>query len=357
MRRFFVFSALLVGCSGNDPQSAAPDTGIEEEQDAIVCPPPLGTASARTTAPTKLALDDVLRVNHIQAEATHNSYHVKNLGGATDWRYGHAPIETQLAEQGVRGLELDTHYNEACGRYEVYHLTTFDEGTTCRVFTDCLQKVRTWSDAHPGHHPIFIQIEPKDGVDASNAAQRFTAMENEILSVFPRELVITPDEVKGSAATLREAVTTKGWPSLGQARGRVLFYFDNSSTYRDLYTHGHKDLNGRLLFADADETDPFAAVLVRNGALTDKEKITALVRQGFIVRTFADKSLSASLAGDTEQLTAALAGGAQILSTDFPAKSSETAYFVEIPGGAPSRCNPITAPAECTSAAIESLAP
>jgi hypothetical protein len=352
MRRILLF-AILASCRGSDPEPASADTGVEDEEDAIVCPPALGTAAPRTTMPSKLALDDTLHMNHLQLEATHNSYHLKSPGGASDWNYQHAPIETQLSEQGVRGLELDTHYNEACGRYEVYHLPRFDEGTTCRVFTECLQKVRTWSDAHPSHHPLFIHLEPKDGVDASNAEQRFTAMENEILTVFPRELVITPDEVRGSAPTLRDAVTTTGWPTLGKARGRVLFYIDRSDSYRDLYAHGKKDLNGRLMFTDAGDTDPFAAVLVRNGALDDKARITALVKQGFIVRTFADKSISASLAGDSSQLTAALEGGAQILSTDFPAKIPETSYFVEIPSGTPSRCNPITAPTECTNDALE----
>ena len=38
--------------------------------------------------------------------------------------------------------------------------------------------------------------------------------------------------------------------------------------------------------------------------------------------------------------------------TDFPAKVPETSYFVEIPGGAPSRCNPITAPTECRTDAL-----
>ena len=103
------------------------------------------------------------------------------------------------------------------------------------------------------------------------------ALEKEILSVFPRELLVTPDDVKGSAPTLRTAVTTTGWPTLGAARGRVLFYLDRSDAYRDAYTHGRKDLDGRLMFADADESDPFAAVLVRNGALSDRAKIEALV--------------------------------------------------------------------------------
>ena len=38
---------------------------------------------------------------------------------------------------------------------------------------------------------------------------------------------------------------------------------------------------------------------------------------------------------------------------DFPAPVAGVPYHVEMPGGSPSRCNPITAPAECTAKAIE----
>lgn len=346
----------LGACSDGSPP-AAPDAGdaaTDAAEEAPSCPPALGVAKPRTTPATKGPLDDTLRLNHLQSEATHNSYHVQPVkGGAPDWQYTHAPLADQLAAQGVRGVELDTHWNEACGRYEVYHLPIFDEGTTCRVFTDCLASLRAWSDAHPSHPPLFVHLEPKDGWEADTGEARAVALEQEILSVFPRELVITPGEVKGTAATLREAVTTRGWPTLGASRGRVLFYLDRSDGYRDAYTHGRRDLEGRLLFADADEADPFAAVLVRNGALDGKDAIRALVARGFVVRTFADKSVSAGWAGDHTQLDAALASGAQIVSTDFPAKDPRTTYFVEMPGGSPSRCNPVTAPAGCTSAALE----
>jgi hypothetical protein len=344
MRRAYLV-VLLMGCSSSESPTAV-DTGVvEEDADAVVCPPALGTAKPRTMKATPGPLDETLHVNHLQLEATHNSYHLYNAG-AKDWRYGHAPLTTQLDMQGVRGVELDTHWNAACGRYEVYHLTTFDEGTTCRVFVDCLQQIRNWSDAHPSHHPLFIQLEPKDDGDEP----RFLALEKEILSVFTRDLVITPDDVRGSSTTLREAVTTRGWPTLKDARGRVLFYIDRHDKYRDDYTRGRKDLNGRLMFADADPTDPFAAVLVINNAFDTT--IPTLAKQGFIIRTFADKSLSASLANDRSQLTAALASGAHILSTDFPAKIPETEYFVTIPEGTPSRCNPVTAPTECKNDAL-----
>lgn len=352
-----LLALFVVGCHGEAAPvvDAASDAATDEGEEAPRCPPALGVGKPRTTKGTPGPLDATLRLNELQLEATHNSYHVQPAkGGAAEWQYTHAPIGKQLSEQGVRGIELDTRWNEACGRYEVYHLPIFDEGTTCRVFTDCLAELRAWSDAHPSHHPLFVHLEPKDGWETDTGEARAVALEREILSVFPRELVITPDEVKGGAASLREAVTSKGWPTLGATRGRVLFYLDRSDAYRDAYTHGRKDLAGRLLFADADESDPFAAVLVRNGALTGKDAITALVKKGFILRTFADKSVDAGWAGDRTQLEAALASGAQIVSTDFPAKDPRTSYFVEIPGGTPSRCNPVTAPAGCTSAAVES---
>lgn len=351
MRRLLALALTLLACSngGSDPP-VSQDSG-----DELTCPPALGTARPRAEKPIKGPLDDLLRINQLQAKATHNSYHLRPDGGVVDWRYSHAPLATQLESQGVRGVELDVRYDEDCGRYEVFHLPLLDERTTCRVFTDCLTALRTWSDAHPSHHVLFVHIEPKDGYDEATGEARFAALEREVLSVFPRELVVTPDEVKGAQKTLRDAVLAGGWPTLGATRGRVLFYIDRSDAWRDAYTHGRKDLDGRLMFTDADEGDPFAAVLVRNGALTDETTIAGLVKKGFLVRTFADKSVEGALADDRSQIEPALRSGAQIVSTDFPAKVPETNYFFEMPGGAPSRCNPLTAPGECTSSAIESL--
>ena len=54
----------------------------------------------------------------------------------------------------------------------------------------------------------------------------FERIDHEIRSVFPEELLITPDLVRGSSATLAEAIATTGWPKLGAVRGRVMFGFD-----------------------------------------------------------------------------------------------------------------------------------
>ena len=47
--------------------------------------------------------------------------------------------------------------------------------------------------------------------------------------------------------------------------------------------------------------------------------------------------------------------GAQFVSTDYPVPDPQigTGFQVTMPGGMPARCNPITAPPDCTSLDIE----
>ena len=77
------------------------------------------------------------------------------------------------------------------------------------------------------------------------------------------------------------------------------------------------------------------------------------LRRNYLVRTRADASPATARANDTAQREAALASGAQIVSTDFPAAVDGSPYAVVIPSGTPSRCSPVTAPAGCTPALVE----
>ena len=300
--------------------------------------------------PYEYPLDDVLRVNHLQAKGTHNSYHVYTEGSSVEsWWYTHVPLGEQLASQGVRKFELDTRYILDEDRFEVFHLGLIDEGTTCRLFVDCLSALEGWSARFPGHHPLFVMIEPKDSPPAEGTEDYFAKLEGEILSAWPRERILTPDDVRGDAKTLREAILTQGWPTLGEARGKILFFVNNTDTFRDPYTHGGKDLDGRLMFVESSPDDPFAAVLILNDASSDAAAIESGVKAGFLVRTFSDGAPE----GDPAERDLALASGAHVLSSDFPAPVESGGYSLEIPGGTPSRCNPLVAPPECTSKDIE----
>lgn len=293
-RTRIVIASLLVSLAACDEElAAAPaDAGADgpiEKADGALCPPPLGSPSARpTTRPAAGPLDHALRMNHLQAKATHNSYHVQMPEPLKDLAYTHEPIDVQLERQGVRALEIDLHFDHECGRHEVFHVPLIDDVSTCSRFTDCLGVVRTWSDAHLGHHPLLVQIEPKDDSE-EDTALRLDVIEKEILSVFPRDAIITPDEVKGDAPTLASAVAN-GWPTLGETRGRVLFYMLASRAMRDEYTHGGKDLSGRLMFVSSSVGEPFASIAVIDDPIARRADVDASVAAGVIVRTFAETS-------------------------------------------------------------------
>jgi len=362
--------ALLLGALGCSEAPAmasdagSTDTGLSDtgstdagSQDVAVVPDdtgpacaPLPTAAPRTgTAPPGGPRDDTLRVHHLQMKATHNSYHLRPARVIPDWDYAMAPLEVQLESQGVRGLELDIRWDNRCGRFRVFHLPVLDDRSTCDLFTDCLGAIRTWSDAHRDHHPLVIQIEPKDSWDAPTTEARMVAMEREILAVFPRELVVTPDEVRGDAGTLAEAVRQRGWPTLAQTRGRVIFAIDRSDSLRDVYTHGGRDLAGRLAFIDSRVGDPFAAVMVLNNPA--HADLAAALAANALVRVFAWTAGEAPL--DPAEATRAFASGAHLISTDYPGEGRDGGVGLRIPDGTPSRCNPVTAPTGCMSTHIE----
>lgn len=300
-------------------------------------------------------MDDTLRLNQLQLEGTHNSYHLRPTsiypeGIPSFFDYGFDSLDVQLEEQGVRKFEIDVHFDVGRGRWNVLHIPVIDPETSCETFRECMSVIRIWSDAHPGHHPIFVQVEPKTMFpDGERGVAQYDALDREIRQVFDDELLITPAFVQGDAPTLQQAVTTTGWPTLGETRGRVAFFLNCGRN--DCIRYGN--LDNRAAFADGNEDDAWTAIRILNNPL---EGVREAVEAGYIVRTRAADN-SEVVDGDEavlmESLEIAIASGAQIISTDLPAPIPGLTYFVELPGGSPSVCNPITAPASCTSADIE----
>ena len=72
------------------------------------------------------------------------------------------------------------------------------------------------------------------------------ALDAEIRSVVGPDDMITPDDVRGDAATLEQGVLDTGWPTLGESRGKVMFLMDNGGGYRTDYLAGHPTLEDRV---------------------------------------------------------------------------------------------------------------
>lgn len=352
------------------------------------------------------AQDSRLRINQIQVIGTHNSYHAglapseaallqqkkpKTFEGLD---YSHQPLDAQLSA-GIRQIELDVYADIKGGRFahpaitgmvaaahlprdpeldpdhaldtpgfKVMHVVGIDQRSTCKTFVACLTTVHTWSLAHPQHLPIFILVETKfDKPQApppsyAVSEETFTpaildALDAEIRSVFNAHEIITPDMVRGSYATLPTAIAARGWPTLAQARGKVVFLMDQASM-APVYTDGHPALRGRILFTNATPGTSDTAFVEQNAGTP--EAIDALVRQGYLVRTRTDEPTEDARINNISRRDRALSSGAQLLSTDYPA--SEPArwaghYHVEFPGNHIARCNPVNAPSACNDDLLE----
>ncbi len=288
--------------------------------------------------------ETALRLNQIQAKGTHNSYHLRpSLLLSKEWNYSHATLDRQLGAGGVRQFELDVHLAPESG-WTVFHVPNLDTGTTCAKLRDCLATLRQWSDQNRNHHAIFIFIEPKDDYDQHKIVGHYEDLEEEILSEWPRSRIITPDQVRGDAPTLRDAITRRGWPSIEASRGRALFVMLDQGEHRQAYADGRPSLQGRLMFVTSDEHRPDAAIIKIDDPIRGMNRILAAVSAGFIVRTRADSKGLEPLRNDRRRMHAALRSGAHLISTDFPMQVPEIDYWLELPGGSPSRTNPVTAP-------------
>lgn len=164
--------------------------------------------------------------------------------------------------------------------------------------------------------------------------------------MFQPDEYISPDQVRGSARTLNAGVLAHGWPSLDQARGKVVFLLDQRAAGAS-YLPGHPSLHGRVCFTNAVPGEDDAAFIERNDGPADD--IAQLVKAGYLVRARADADLKEAQRSDTSRRDAMLASGAQLLSTDFPINEpADNGYVVRFDHAAVARCNPQRPSVHCS---------
>lgn len=342
--------------------------------------------------PSTSADDGDLRLNQIQVIGTHNSYHrapppallkwiaLVGQSSAAAFDYNHRPLPEQFSELRIRQIELDVFADPQGGHYatptfrqalkdsgedagpdpnadgmldqpglKVLHVQDLDYLSTTPTFKLALRLIHDWSRVHPRHVPILVLVELKDERHALLPTKpimfnkdRVNEVDREILAAFPRDRIITPDNVRGSHVSLKAAIAAQGWPRLEDARGKVLFALDNQDAIRDRYLEGHEGLRGRLMFASVDEGNAAAAWFKINDVLSDFDRIQRLVRAGYVVRTRADSETLEARRHDTTRRDRAFASGAQWISTDFPEPRKDLSpYEVSWPDKAEFRVNPV----------------
>jgi hypothetical protein len=330
-------------------------------------------AATLVVAPAAGVEPEGLALNDIQLLGSHNSYKQAMAADtmaalrevdpqlARSLDYWHVPLGEQL-DLGVRKLEIDIFYDPGGHRFgrgavsgapnegvesqfPVLHVQNLDDRSHCVHLLHCLVQLVAWSEANPGHLPVFVSFNAKDDVIDRPGFVRpepfgedaWMALDAELRAALGDRL-ITPAEVFDSGQ-LR-------WPSLAKARGRFLLVLDEGGEKLRQYASRWRE---RAMFANLAENADGAAVLVINDPLTDFERIQRLVRAGFIVRTRADADTLEARTGALDRRDAAFASGAHLISTDYyvPAEHFGTGYQVDLPGGGVGRCNPLRVARDC----------
>ena len=361
---------------------------------------------------------DSLKLNQIQVIATHNSYHKKTDGAIFRFLsaiyalrilpadfdpkgidYTKGSLTEQLNDYHVHGLELDIWNDPEGGRFyyrmgkpyvfqhpasgieelkqpgfKLLHIPDFDYNSTNLTFKSALVEIKKWSDAHPDHLPVFINVETEVATpgDQVSMLKRLThaapfdslAAENldtEVKSVFGEkpEGVITPDQVRGNYPTLEQAVLAGNWPTLASARGKVIFIMDHGGNSGEVYKRGHPSFKGRVLFTYANPGTPEAAFVILNDPKPDFAQIQKRVKEGYIVRTRSDGETVEARTGDYSLMNAAFASGAQIISTDYykpdprAGKKNWSNYHVQFGEGRMVRIDSLSAPDQLNAGVIK----
>lgn len=357
----------------------------------------LGTHNsyARPVDPKLLALADPI-VEKMMGQLTKNiskeqaaafkEYHPNGMKLSEGLNYNHPSFDVQL-DAGIRSLEIDIYYDPTGNRFnhpaayralaekgitnllpfdstgldkpgfKVLHMADFDFRTHYTTLKAALLALKDWSDKHPDHLPISIMVEAKDKgmpmFPQSAEVLPFTAaafdeLDEEVAGIIGRDKLITPDDVRGSYPTLKEAVTAKNWPTVKAARGKFIFLLLPSTAGMDMntpYAQNRPNLEKRMMFVQSTAKDSFAAFFLLDNAIVRQQDIRQYVKEGYIVRTRADIETYEAKVNDYSRAKAAFESGAQIISTDFfrPGNAYGTSYFVKLPGGGEVRANPVNA--------------
>jgi hypothetical protein len=332
------------------------------------------------TSKSQTVINDTIRLNHYKVLASHNSYKKnpnpkvikflskfkKQLGPSNDpelMDYGHVPLPEQFDNYNIRGIEIDVNYDPKGGLYrkrkvnkfitglrqkvkdplmkqpgfKVLHIADVDYETNYLTFKQILNELKSWSDAHPKHTPIFINIESKGFNPGDESGilrflgfkralqfdtQSFQDLDKEILEILPADKIFKPTDLKGNYSSIKERLNTEGWPLLSTCLGKIIFILEGNN--QDLY---EKSGVNRPMFVYNPPNGDNTAFVVKNDPIGNEQEIE-LLTQKYIVRTRSDAGTLEARANDYKRFNAAIKSGAQIISTDYYKPDPRLGSFV-----------------------------
>ncbi|WP_240135171.1 phosphatidylinositol-specific phospholipase C domain-containing protein [Streptomyces sp. MUM 178J] len=154
----------------------------------------------------------------------HNAYEKDKFGYFAD-----------ALDSGAGMLELDVWTNGLGRSWRVSHSNPFGNDNNCenaahadqlrtrarnQDLGGCLADMRAWHDANPGHRPILIKIEMKDGFQGKRG--RGPAALDALLTARLGDALFRPADLAGGHPDLDTAVRADSWPSRSAMAGRFV---------------------------------------------------------------------------------------------------------------------------------------
>ncbi|MFC7303901.1 phosphatidylinositol-specific phospholipase C domain-containing protein [Streptomyces monticola] len=145
------------------------------------------------------------------------------------------PYFADALDSGAAMLELDVWTNVFGSSWRVSHSNPLGNDNNCenassaaelrtkprnQNLAGCLSDIRAWHDAHPGHRPVLLKVELKDGFQANNG--RGPADLDALLGAKLGDALYRPADLAGGHATLDAAVRAGGWPQRADLAGKFL---------------------------------------------------------------------------------------------------------------------------------------
>jgi len=179
---------------------------------------------AAGTAQAAVAPD--ARQSHVTAVGLHNTYDKAAF-----------PYLADALDAGTGLIEIDIWVFAGSAKWRVSHdlplaganygqsnncmSSGLRSGSSNQVFDKCLDNLKQWHDENPGHRPITVKVEMKNGfnIQAGAGAANF----DNLLRTKLGSAVFAPKDLLGDYPTLDAAAKADNWPSRADMAGKFIF--------------------------------------------------------------------------------------------------------------------------------------
>ncbi|RST12398.1 hypothetical protein E2C00_18255 [Streptomyces sp. WAC05374] len=145
------------------------------------------------------------------------------------------PYFADALDSGAGMLEIDVWTNAFGRSWRVSHSNPLGNDNNCenaahagelrtksrnQDLAGCLADIRAWHDAHPGHRPILLKLELKDGFQSTYG--RGPAALDALLTARLGDALFRPADLAGGRPDLDTAVRADGWPARSAMAGKFV---------------------------------------------------------------------------------------------------------------------------------------